>query len=93
MQQSCWSVDTFSTVKRKNNEIICTNVYRNTIYVGMTQTSFSPTERASVNRLEVPFYHFETDHDTASKIAHKIFIIFNVLIQLTQCDVLMTLLN
>ena len=54
----------------------------------MTQTSFSPMERASVNRLEVPFYHFETDHDTASKIAHKIFIIFNVLIQLTQCDVL-----
>ena len=46
-----------------------------------------------MNRLESPLYNFENDHDTASKIAHKIFIISNVLIQLTQCDVLMTLLN
>ena len=34
-------------------------------------------EGASVNRLEAPLYHFKTDHDTASKIAHKIFIISN----------------
>ena len=65
--------------------------------IGVTQTSFSPIflgDGASVNRLDAPLYNFKTDHDTASKITHnKILIIFNVLIQLTQYDVLMTLFN
>ena len=37
----CWSVNTFSTVRRKSNNI-CGNVYQNTINDDDSQTSFSP---------------------------------------------------